>query len=554
MAATLATGAYRRAVDRAHESLSTAPLQIVVAADGPAPDIATPADEGLRAALQGLRREVRESWLRSLAALAAPAASLTSPGDTPPGPATSTASAAPTASVARRLPGDADPATLSHAELTAARHEQRLAAALPIVRRMLVEPAREAGLLVAVGNERGHLLWVEGDRTALTRAETMGFVAGADWSEASMGTSAPGVVLATGAPMQVSRAEHLSPRVHPWNCSAVPLTDPVTGRLVGVLDLTGGDDAVSPLALPLLQSTADAVHAAWLDLPAPFRGTPVPSFPTTAPPPPSSASPESGPAAGAPGASPASEAPGPSPTPGTSPAPDASPAPAPPGPHRHDDTASLLRVTGHLPPMLDGVQLTGRHAEILTLLAWHPAGLTGAELEAALYPEEGAAVGKRAGVKADGGRRAQPAGDAARAISLRAEVHRLRRSLGDAGAPVEVLSRPYRLAGDVHTDALCARDALRAGDLDRALHAAAGPVLPRSESPGISAIRAELGEGLREAVAEDADIEQLWAYLARPEAREDVELWGAALKLLPADSPRRALAVATLERLEREIG
>ena len=90
-------------------------------------------------------------------------------------------------------------------------------------------------------------------------------------------------------------------------------------------------------------------------------------------------------------------------------------------------------------------------------------------------------------------------------------------------------------------------------DLDRALHAAVGPVLPRSASPGVASIRAELGEALREAVAQDADVEQLWAYLGRPEARDDVELWGAALRLLPADSPRRALAVATLERIERDL-
>ena len=486
MSSTLAAGAYRRAVERAHESLAMARLPLTPSS----PAAPTGADEGLRAALQGLRREVRESWLRSLGLLP---------------------SARP--AVGPRAPGQADPATLSDGDLTAARREQRLAAALPVVRRMLVRPAAEAGMLAAIGNERGHLLWVEGDRAAVRRAETMGFVAGADWSEASMGTSAPGIVLATGAPMQVSRGEHLSPRVHPWNCSAVPLTDPVTGRLVGVLDLTGGEDAVSHLALPLLQATADAVHAAWRDLPAPSRGGARVTFPTPAP--------------AAPPASP--------------------PPPAVPGsgltatPHRHDDVRGLLRITGHLPPALDGVELTGRHAEILALLAWHGPGLTGAELEVALYPEEKA------------GPRPAPAGAPARAISLRAEVHRLRRALRDAGAPVELLSRPYRLVGDVHADLLCARDALRDGDLDRALHAAAGPVLPRSVSPGVASIRAELGEGLREAVAQDADAEQLWAYLGRPEARDDVELWGAALRLLPADSPRRALAVATLERIERDL-
>ena len=321
MSSTLATGAYRRAVDRAHESLAAVRLSLAPSS----PTAPAGADQGLRAALQGLRREVRESWLRSLGAL------------TP------------------AVPGQTDPATLSDDDLAAARREQRLAVALPVVRRMLIQPAAEAGMLAAIGNARGHLLWVEGDRTAVRHAETMGFVAGADWSEASMGTSAPGIVLATGAPTQVSRGEHLSPRVHPWSCSAVPLTDPATGRLVGVLDLTGGEDAVSHLALPLLQATVDAVHAAWRDLPAPSRGRPR----------------------------------GTAPTPGPSAPPSASPGPSPAGaPHRHDEAAGLLRVTGHLPPTLDGVELTGRHAEILTLLAWHGPGLTGAELEVALYPEE----------------------------------------------------------------------------------------------------------------------------------------------------------------------
>ena len=474
MSSTLATGAYRRAVDRAHESLAAVRLSLAPSS----PTAPAGADQGLRAALQGLRREVRESWLRSLGAL------------TP------------------AVPGQTDPATLSDDDLAAARRDQRLAVALPVVRRMLIHPAAEAGMLAAIGNARGHLLWVEGDRTAVRHAETMGFVAGADWSEASMGTSAPGIVLATGAPTQVSRGEHLSPRVHPWSCSAVPLTDPATGRLVGVLDLTGGEDAVSHLALPLLQATVDAVHAAWRDLPAPSRGRPRGTVPT----------------------------------PGPSAPPSASPGPSPAGaPHRHDEAAGLLRVTGHLPPTLDGVELTGRHAEILTLLAWHGPGLTGAELEVALYPEETA------------GPRPAPGDSPARAISLRAEVHRLRRALRDVGAPVALLSRPYRLVGEVHADLLCAREALRAGDLDRALHAAAGPVLPRSASPGVASIRAELGEALREAVAQDADVDQLWAYLGRPEARDDVELWGAALRLLPADSPRRALAVATLERIERDL-
>lgn len=364
-----------------------------------------------------------------------------------------------------------EPRLVTDSDLREVRQGHPLAPVLPIIRRLLVEPAADANLIVAVGNAEGHLLWVEGDDQARRRADAMGFVPGADWSEASMGTSAPGMALYSGRPVQVSRAEHFNPVVHPWSCSAVPLRDPADGRIVGVIDLTGGDEAISPLALPLLKAAAEAVHSAWREhllpspVPAPVRG-------------------------------------------------------------------SILHVTGGLPPRLAGSdgawrEIPGKHAEILTLLTWHGAGLDGAELEELVY-------GYDAGT------------------TLRAEVHRLRRAL-EAGVPgVTLRARPYRLEGALATDAVLAREALRRGEVSDALGHAAGSVLPRSAAPGIVEIRHQLNLALREAVLEDAEIEDLWTYLARPEAVGDLELWMTALKMLPVDSPRRALAVSTVERLEAE--
>ena len=93
------------------------------------------------------------------------------------------------------------------------------------------------------------------------RAEAMGFVSGSDWSEEVMGTSAPALALRSGRPVQVSRAEHFAPDVHSWSCSAVPVTHPLTGQVIGIIDVTGGDDAVSSIVLPLLSSTAKAAGA-----------------------------------------------------------------------------------------------------------------------------------------------------------------------------------------------------------------------------------------------------------------------------------------------------
>ena len=141
------------------------------------------------------------------------------------------------------------------------RDSHPLAAGMPVIRRLLVESAAEAGLLVAVSDAAGQLLWVEGDSSLRSRAEDMHFLPGADWSEASVGTNAPGTALALDRPVQIFGAEHLARQVTPWSCSAAPIHDPDTGAVLGVLDLTGGPDVATPQSLTLVRATVAAVEA-----------------------------------------------------------------------------------------------------------------------------------------------------------------------------------------------------------------------------------------------------------------------------------------------------
>jgi len=146
-----------------------------------------------------------------------------------------------------------------------------LAAALPVIERLLVTDAADSGVMVAISAADGTLLWVEGDRRACRKAEAMNFVPGADWSERSAGTNAPGTALALDQELQIHGTEHFSRVVQPWSCTAVPVHDRATGAVIGAIDLTGGHQVASPQTLSLVRATVAAVenHLALLRLTGP---------------------------------------------------------------------------------------------------------------------------------------------------------------------------------------------------------------------------------------------------------------------------------------------
>lgn len=222
---------------------------------------------------------------------------------------------------------------LDRGDLRDRRREHPLAAVMPLVRHLLVDAAPEAQI-VAVGDAGGRLLWVEGDHRLRTRAEQMHFVEGANWNEGSAGTNAPGLAVTVDHEVQIFAVEHFARGVHAWSCSAAPLHDPATGRVLGFLDLTGTDDHVaSPAALALVRAAATAADAELRALHAAGRMPAV--------------DPRDGVAAG----------------PGT----------------------SGLSVLGRDRALLSTgngttVELSARHSEILLLLALHPGGLTGGAL------------------------------------------------------------------------------------------------------------------------------------------------------------------------------
>lgn len=153
------------------------------------------------------------------------------------------------------------PLALDAEQIERLRSGHPLSGVIDMIRGLLMPgDVDDSGVVVAVGDAAGRLLWVEGDAHVRALTGDMGFVAGADWSEDAVGTSAPGTALALDRSVQIRGAEHFNRLVQPWSCTAAPVHDPETRRVLGVIDVTGGDPVVSPQAQLLVDATARAVE------------------------------------------------------------------------------------------------------------------------------------------------------------------------------------------------------------------------------------------------------------------------------------------------------
>ncbi|RFU83957.1 transcriptional regulator [Streptomyces triticagri] len=161
---------------------------------------------------------------------------------------------------ARVSPDGSARVELTDDDLGSYRAEHPLARVMPLFRELMSTFATDGEHLLAVCDAHGRLLWVEGHSATRKRADCMNFVPGARWSETAVGTNAPGTAVAVDHAVQVFAAEHFTRRVQPWTCAAAPVHDPHTGRLLGAVDITGGDRLAHPHSLAFVQAVARAAE------------------------------------------------------------------------------------------------------------------------------------------------------------------------------------------------------------------------------------------------------------------------------------------------------
>jgi hypothetical protein len=353
-----------------------------------------------------------------------------------------------------------------------------------------------------------------------------------------------GTAVALGHPVQIFSAEHVIAAVHAWTCSAAPIHEPRTGELIGVVDLTADLRTHHPHTLPLAALAASSAETALrvrsLEAAERLRErweTAMGGRRT-----PSALLDSSGWVIAARGMG---------------------KLPGRLEMSTGDDGASVILPDGRggeverlpgggaivwlrrgpraRPPRLR-LRLLGqdpsvevdrrrrapglRSLELLAVLAMHPEGMTSEQLALALYGESG------------------------KAVTIRAQVHRVRVYLGARS----VSTHPYRLNVRVDADWAEVRRLVSAGRPREALRVYRGRLLPASDAPEIVETGALLEESLRRSILTTGDPELLLAWLTHPSGADDLAAARALVAVLPRGDPRRAAATASAAAIARRLG
>jgi transcriptional regulator of acetoin/glycerol metabolism len=388
-------------------------------------------------------------------------------------------------------PREGVPLMLGRAEARRVFERHRLFEVAGVVKGMASRVAEYAPHVLALANRDGLVMWTRGHLGALRAAENVRFIPGALWDESVAGTNALGTALHLDHPLMVFSAEHFKACLHGWSSSCAPVHDPERGDVLGAVVLFGPFKTAHPHGFSLVVNIAEMAEARLAHIASErddqlrveylemvlrrhpdASGVVNPSGKVLLCNPPGWLGRR------------------------VRLSPDGQPLPTL---SEEVTIEPLRRGSGHV--IMSGVsatddrrrrlslQLLGRdravarlddeehlftprHSEIVAILARHPAGKDEDDLAELVY------------------------GSSSKRMTLRSEVSRLRRLLGRV-----VMTRPYRLAADVHADFLDIIELIESGEFVTASKRYSGPLMPASTAPGVVRLResidATIGEGAR---------------------------------------------------------
>jgi sigma-54 dependent transcriptional regulator, acetoin dehydrogenase operon transcriptional activator AcoR len=135
-------------------------------------------------------------------------------------------------------------------------------AADPVLRR-LHEQLDGQPISIILTDARGLVLSRRtADRELERYLESVMLAPGFSYAEELVGTNGIGTALEAGGPAHVFGHEHYAERLEGLACAGVPLRDPISGKTIGLIDLTCWRRNADALLLSLVQSTAEQIAQA----------------------------------------------------------------------------------------------------------------------------------------------------------------------------------------------------------------------------------------------------------------------------------------------------
>lgn len=117
----------------------------------------------------------------------------------------------------------------------------------------------EAGFNVAISDKNGIILTVMGEYQAVDSTRAGNWVAGADWSERSIGNNGIGTALHLNKPLMMIGYEHYSRCCHYFASAVSPIRKP-DGGLLGAIALCGRFEKIHYHTLGMVMATAKAIE------------------------------------------------------------------------------------------------------------------------------------------------------------------------------------------------------------------------------------------------------------------------------------------------------
>ncbi|MFI0844174.1 sigma-54-dependent Fis family transcriptional regulator [Mesorhizobium sp. IMUNJ 23232] len=118
------------------------------------------------------------------------------------------------------------------------------------------------GAMLVLADSDGVLIDAIGDKKTLHDGMDIHLAIGGKWNEDAVGTNGIGTALWTGEPIFVHAAEHFCAGIKSWTCAGAPIRDPLDGKIIGVVDLSGYSPIFRPHNTALVAATARQIEKA----------------------------------------------------------------------------------------------------------------------------------------------------------------------------------------------------------------------------------------------------------------------------------------------------